>query len=64
MALHPLGDLSRRRRGTSASEATSPRDEVVDLPLVHVALELASVGAGSLPLNPPTAITGSLVASW
>jgi hypothetical protein len=31
----------------------------VDLPGLDVGLELASVGDGSLPLNPPMAITGS-----
>ena len=55
----PRSHRSRHRR-----PETTAGDEVVDLVERTICWNCASVGALSVPLKPPIAITGSRLASW
>lgn len=61
---YPVLDLPAGVGATVWSAEAAATDKVIDLSLSDVLFELLKVGDRTVPLNPPTGITGSLVASW
>jgi hypothetical protein len=61
---YPVLDRPAGVGATVRSAEAAATDKVMDLSLSDVLFELLKVGDRAVPLNPPTGITGSPVASW